>query len=584
MLKDETIRDWLSLRLKRSLDILCQKEGVRLSNYSIRIDYPPNFSLGQYASPLAMQLSRFFDKKPQELAHGLVQTLRDDDELMPYVEKIELAPPAFINFTLKSNIASAIFPHHSNGLEEYLKRLMRPRGKIIVEFVSANPTGPLNIVSARAAAFGDSLCRILAVAGYQVYREYYVNDYGNQVYWLGISLAYRYAEALGLGLPLPENAYQGEYLKDIVKKISAELKLPEFPKEEKAFFEWACEHAMAFALPAMQYIVANQRQDLKDFRVEFDNFFYESSLHPQAVNETFQFLKANGQVYEKDGAWFLLSSEKGDDKDRVVIRSDGRPTYFLADIAYHRKKIERGFDKILNLWGPDHHGYIARMRSALSALGFLQDNPERFSVLIVQQVNLIEGGKTVVMSKRLGKFQTMRDLLNRIPVDVCRYFFVMRGASNHLDFDLELATTQSERNPVYYIQYAHARIHSIFRQAGLNFDEFPIDFRGKESYLEGHFRKELLFYVLRLAEEIQDIARNYELQSLAVWLYETAHYFSQFYSLKQENNVLRLYREKPQEGEALLSLIKLVALALEKGLFLLGISAPRAMHREDEIP
>jgi len=551
--------------------------GVDYTGTAVRVDYPPEYSMGHYATPVAMELARAFRKSPKEIA-GLLKESIEKDAKNPF-EKVSVEGPGFINLFLKNSILSSLFQKEFS-FDNWLSSLFRAsrEAPVIFEYVSANPTGPLNIVSARAAAVGDSISRVMKRAGLSVFREYYVNDYGNQVRLLGISFAWRYLEKNSIAAEFPEEGYRGEYIKDIleiilsVEPLPAELALPS-PGDAG---EWLERAGQWFGPRGVQRILETQKKDLSDFGAEFDSFFLESSLHDDGrVQAVLEILKDRGAVYEQEGAWFFRSTDYGDDKDRVVVRGDGRPTYLLADIAYHYSKMQRGYKKVFDIWGPDHHGYIARLSGALTALGFGAQALEEFKVLIVQQVNLLEGGKPVVMSKRLGQFQTMRDLLEKIPPEVSRFFFVTRAQSTHLDFDLELALNQSSQNPVYYIQYAHARIHSIFREAGFSFDA---DFSSADlpAHLTGSHRDELLFFALRFPEEIFEIAHNREVQRLPVYLTDLATLFTKFYHAK-ENRIKDLLSSDPVLAHALLALIRFVSFTLREGLSLLGISAPEKM-------
>jgi len=551
--------------------------GIEHALAPVRIDYPPEYSMGQYATPVAMELARAFRKSPKEIAGLLKESIEKDAE-NPF-EKVSVEGPGFINLFLRHSVLSPLF-EKDFSFDSWLNSIFPASNEapVIFEYVSANPTGPLNIVSARAAAVGDSISRVMKRAGLSVFREYYVNDYGNQVRLLGISFAWRYLEKQGVVAEFPEEGYRGEYIKDILEiiledeQLPAKLSLPASGEEA----DWLERAGQWFGPRGVQRILETQKKDLSDFGAEFDSFFLESSLHEDGrVQGVFEVLKNRDAVYEQEGAWFFRSTNYGDDKDRVVIRGDGRPTYLLADIAYHYSKMQRGKKKIFDIWGPDHHGYIARLSGALTALGFGEDPNEEFKVLIVQQVNLLEGGKPVVMSKRLGQFQTMHDLLEKIPPEVSRFFFVTRGQSTHLDFDLELALNQSSQNPVYYIQYAHARIHSIFREAGISFDA---DFSSADlpAHLTGAHRDELLFFALRFPEEIFEIAHNREVQRLPVYLTDLATLFTKFYHAK-ENRIKDLLDSDLKQAHALLALIRFVSFTLREGLSLLGISAPEKM-------
>lgn len=577
-----TLREELSAEIEQAVKDYAGAENIELpGTFSARVEYPPEKKMGQYASPVAMELARVFKKNPRQIAAEIESRLEAGELYKSSIEKMSIEGPGFLNFYLNNNALRMFFSPEFNASEwladNAAVKEKEPR-KILFEFVSANPTGPLNIVSARAAAVGDSICRVLSAVGHDVSPEYYVNDFGNQVKLLGESFAYRYAQSIGIDCELPENAYRGEYIIEFTEKIAAEYELPDHIKNVSSDSfneEWVQEAGRFFAGPAIDELTATQRSDLNNFRVHFDRFFSEATLHESnEVSDVFTVLEKKGVLYEKDNAVYFRSTDYGDDKDRVVRRSDGRPTYLLADIAYHRNKVNRGFHEIYDIWGPDHHGYIARLSGAMQALGFATGSEkEKFQVLIVQQVNMLENGKPVVMSKRLGQFQTMRDLIDKIPVDVSRYFFVARAQSSHLDFDLELALTENQNNPVYYIQYAHARIHSIFKQVSaepagrIAFDE---------AWLENEERRELLTAMLRFKEEVLDISENLEVHRLPAYLYDLASLFTSFYH-SRDNVLVELKESDPQQAEFLLVILKNTAEILRTGLELLGISAPESM-------
>jgi len=549
-------------------------------DFAARIDYTPELKFGHYATPVAMELAKTLRQNPRAIAQKIIEHLESEA-----FAKTEIAGAGFINITLAAKGIADIL--NFTNLADWLKANADETAaeKIIFEYVSANPTGPMNIVSARAASVGDSITRVLGAVGNAVFREYYVNDYGNQVEKLGLSFAYRYLQKYK-SVALPEDCYQGEYVSEYLDTILNAEKLPEniiLSREKIAAFDeiaWLKNASTFFAPLGVRAILKEQQKDLQAFRAEFDNFFSEASLHAKgAVMAAGAALAERGKIRIEDGAQVFISTEYGDDKDRVVVRSDARPTYLLADIAYHADKVARGFKKIIDIWGPDHHGYIARLTGALRALGFGDAAGEEFKVIIAQQVNLLENGEPVVMSKRLGKFQTMRDLLEKIPIDVCRWFFVQRALSTHLDFDLTLALDQSKKNPVYYVQYAHARIHSIFRET--NYAKHELHLADLYPYYAASSeREELYLYLLRFPELLQDIARNYEIQRLPEYLYQVATLFTHFYHGKN-NRIKDLQSTNSSEGDALLALCAFAAQVLETGLSLLGISAPREMHRED---
>ena len=607
------LRRHLKKELYRLTKDHLKKAGIDLntSGFSLSrasFDYAPNLALGHYASNVSMLLTKVLEKKPHDIAGDLKKKILEDSEIKDKLEKVEIAGAGFLNFFLNSN-AFSIFFEERFSIEEWLDSSFKPEEKnapkkIHFEFVSANPTGPLNIVSARSAAIGDSICRVLKRTQKQAFKEYYVNDFGNQVQLLGISFAARYLQSQGIPAEVPENGYHGEYIKDVLASLLKKNQLPEpladiqsLRSGGKGVLEnWLREAGQFFTPLAIEALLESHKKDLKDFRVEFDHFFSEKILHQEnQVEECFQILSERGHVYEKDGAFLFKSMAFGDDKDRVLKKSDTAPTYFLSDIAYHLNKFSRGYSHVYDMWGPDHHGYIARLKGALQAsLG--EEISQNFEVLIVQQVNLIEQGKSVVMSKRLGQFHSMRDLIDKIPVDVSRYFFVSRSQSQHLNFDLELALDQSDKNPVYYIQYAHARIHSIFRECverGVieKRQEAEVFWEGGlqrsfiaknlDQWTQKAYRNILLFELLRFVDELDMISENREVHKLTTYLYDLAHSFTKFYH-HPENRIIRLLeKSNPEdlraEGTALLRICQITAMVLKEGLSLIGIRAPDQM-------
>jgi arginyl-tRNA synthetase len=612
-----------------------------IENYTARVEYPPGTDKGHYSTPVAMECAKKFKSNPREIAIEIVQKIKEDQKANEYFEKIEIANQGFINFYISTN-AHLLMLQKFNQDSKSIFNLVKTKNtdkKIIFEFVSANPTGPLNIVSARAAAVGDAICRIIKICNYNIHREYYVNDYGNQVRLLGLSLAARYLQKLGHNVDLPEEGYQGEYIKKILDEILIDHPIgDDYDREYISYFltenlmpkpidQFKGKHirpikvqieeifqknlevksvekmnfdltnpkhndvfeqlGSLFGVLAVIRLKFTHKDDLSSFHVEFDKFFSESSLHikdengKSAVDKVKEELIKSGHTKLEDGAVLFKSTDFGDDKDRVIVRSDSRPTYLLADIAYHKNKIDRGFTHIYDIWGPDHHGYIARLKGALKALGFPDEKKdEAFEVMIVQQVNMIEDGKPVVMSKRLGKFHTMTDLLAKIPADVVRYFFLMRSQSSHLDFDLDLAMTHSSKNPVYYIQYAHARICSIFREAKKDIDgEISVSnaMSGVTSQqIKMAAREELLLMLWRFPEFIEQISINFEVQLLSEYLYSVATVFTRFYHEK-ENRILTLLESNPAEADFLLKICQVTRQVIQEGLGLLGISAPDKM-------
>jgi len=591
----KTIKNKLSDSIFNVIKKIAAENNLPEYSGKVKIEYPPKAEMGNYSTPVAMELARIFKDKPSIIAENILSELKKDTNLFIYFEEAKIQGPGFINFYLSETFYSEFFNSMgASGIENIQKTLYsREEGaeekpSVIFEFVSANPTGPLNIVSARAAAVGDSICRIMRKTCIPVHSEYYVNDYGNQVRLLGLSFSYRYLQSLGAEISLPEDCYQGQYIIDVLKEILDEgMSLPKLPasieeydQSSELWKEYINSTSEVFAPAAIERLRQTHENDLGKFRVHFDQFFSEKTLHDSdQVMSVEKELESKGFVYVEEKAKFFRSTDFDDDKDRVIVRADGRPTYLMADIAYHKTKINRGYSKIMNIWGPDHHGYIARLSGAISALGFGPNNKsnkhEEFRVLIVQQVNMIEDGKSVVMSKRLGKFHTMHDLLKNIPVDVVRYFFLMRSQSSHLDFDLDLALTESNKNPVYYIQYAHARINSIFREAAVDINE-PISMEVKGMIKSNPSREKLLAGLYRYFEIVEDISTSLEVHLLADYLYETASLFTSFYH-DLENRVVKKLKDNREEGMLLLGICQWTKWILHDGLELLGVSAPEKM-------
>ncbi|MDX1961406.1 MAG: arginine--tRNA ligase [Leptospiraceae bacterium] len=548
------------------------------SNLKIRIEYSRDERFGDYSTPFLMENKETLGP-PLDNSKQIIPIL----ERSELFEKVDFTMPGFINFKIsKKTLNSYLF---QIAEKDIFPELTKPL-KIIFEFVSANPTGPLNIVSARAAAMGDIICNLLQKVGHKVHREFYVNDFGNQVFLLGVACLARLREALGETLTfqeegdnteisillekniLPSESYRGEYIKEISSALYSE------PEKKKIIDELLQNKeyeklSNQFSIWAVSFNLEKQKKDLAAFGVHFDEFFSERSLHEKG--EVIEVLKYLKPYLKTEGEKIsFLSTEFGDDKDRVVVREDGRPTYLLADICYHKTKVDRGFQKIINIWGPDHHGYITRLSGAMQALGLDKDS---FQVLIAQQVNLLSKGEKLKMSKRLGQFQTMSDLIEFLGEnykDVGRYFFIARSLETPLDFDLDLAKEESEKNPVYYLQYAHARIQSIFREIGSKGKKE--DFETLE-YTEE--RRRLSVLIAKFPEEILDAAKLFEPHRLANYLKNLAKAFTQVYSAKE--NRLKDADSGTQSGLAFL--LATTAICLSSGLEILGINAPERMER-----
>lgn len=536
------------------------KPGTTLA--PIALEVPRQRGHGDLAASIAMQLASPLKKAPLEIAHALksdLETRLSSSILAESIERIDVVPPGFINFFLKPTFLYAV-------LEEVLREGFRygrgngGRGKkAMVEFVSANPTGALSVAHGRQAAVGDALANLLDFSGYRVSREYYLNDEGTQIDLLGVSILARAKESVGMEAAFPENGYKGAYIRQLaeafLKKTSR--KALESPR--------AKELARDFGV---RELVAVIRQDLDRFGVKFDRWFSQKSLRRFGyLTGTLNRLKRRGVLYEKEGAWWLKSTDFGDDKDRVVIRSDGRLTYIAADIAYHRKKFERGFSLLVNLWGPDHHGYIPRLKAAIEALGF---PPAALQVVIVQLCTLKRGEETIPMSTREGEFITSTQVVEEVGRDAARFFFLLRKADAHLEFDLALAKQHSLENPVYYIQYAHARISSILKNPD-SARALRLNEKGSLNLLKAPEELELLRALREFPGAVEVCAKSLEPFGMVVYLQRLAEGFHRFYDKH------RVLSDDLSLSAARLSLIQGMKIVLATGLRLLGVSAPEKM-------
>lgn len=523
----------------------------------IKIEYPKEERFGDYASSFALESAKILRKSPIDIGN----TMKGFIEESAIVDKVEVVKPGFINIFLSTDFLYSTLMNIREQADDYGKFQKENPEKINIEFVSANPTGPLNVVSARAAAVGDTIANLLEAAGNTADREYYINDYGNQVYLLGKSVLARYKELLGEKSDFPEDGYHGEYIKKIAeecRKYSSEINSISDVDELIDFF----------AKKAIEHNVNGQKEDLKSFNINYRTFFPEKTLHENGdVEKTLKLLEDKGVIYEKESKKIFRSTDYGDDKDRVVVREDGRPTYLLADIAYHKNKIDRGYDRLIDIWGPDHHGYIARLKGAVKAMGY-GDN--KLNILIAQQVNLIMQGEIKKMSKRLGKFSVMKDLIEDVGTDVARYFFIMRTMESHLDFDIELAKRESSENPVFYLQYAHARICSIFREAEKR-DILYEPEKSSAEYLNNPEAISLMKLMIRFPEDVFDAAEKTEPHRIASYLLKLAQRYHKFYT---EHRVLS---DDKVMTNTYLALCEGVKIILKNGLKLLGISAPESM-------
>jgi len=553
------IREELHHILSKAQKAAVEKGELPDCDYpEIKIEYPREAKFGDYATPFALECAKLIKKSPMETGEILKKYITGNS----LVGEVDVVKPGFINIFISYDYLFAGILKAFKEKHDYGKRVKSLPMRYNIEFVSANPTGPLNVVSARAAAIGDTIANLLEANGDLADREFYVNDFGNQVNLLGVSVIERIKEIKGEEFSFPDDGYHGEYVKDIaawiVENFDSEL-------NRCAGISEAVEFA---AVKAIEYNVGSQKKDLEDFNVIFKKWFHESTLHTGGdVLKTFDLLENNRYIYEEEGKKFFRSCDFGDDKDRVVIRDDGRPTYLLADIAYHNNKLSRGYDRVVDIWGPDHHGYIARLAGAVEALGYAK---EKFKVLIAQQVNLIMDGESVKMSKRLGNFSTMRELIEEVGVDVSRYFFVMRSMDSHLDFDLNLAKKNSSENPVFYLQYAHARICSIFREA----EKRGIDYKPEEvlpGFLNTPLAITLMKLIAKFPEEICDAAEAFEPHRIASFLMKVAQSYHRFYT---EHRILG---DDPVTTQAYLLLSDSARIVIRNGLKILGVSAPESM-------
>lgn len=554
------IVEQVKTKLKEEIKAAVLKAGLAAEEQipDVVLEIPKEKAHGDYSTNMAMQLARVAKRAPRAIAEELIAHF---DRSKASIEKIELAGPGFINFYMNNSYLTDLIPTILNAGEKYGETTVGGGQKVQVEFVSANPTGDLHLGHARGAAVGDSLCNILAKAGYDVSREYYINDAGNQINNLAKSLEARYFQALGMEKEMPEDGYHGADIIEIGKRLAAESGDKYVEMDEKERFE-------LFRQYGLDEEMAKLKRDLEDFRVGFDVWFSETSLYQNGkIDEALDALRATGYIYEQDGATWLRSTDFGDDKDRVLIKQDGSYTYLTPDIAYHKDKLDRGFEKLINIWGADHHGYIPRMRAAIQALGYDRDALE---VEIIQLVHLYKNGEKMKMSKRTGKAVTMRDLVDEVGLDATRYFFAMRSSDTHLDFDLDLAVSESNENPVYYAQYAHARISSILRQGeeqGVTVDA-GVDLSGIDSEKEIDLLKKLGEF----PQAVSEAALKRVPHRITNYIFELASTFHSFY-----NAAKVLDSDNQERTKARVALVKAVQITMKNALLLIGVSAPEKM-------
>jgi len=579
------LKSHLQKLIYTALDQLELNDSVIPSSTNIQIEKTRDEGHGNFASNIAMVLAKSVDNNPRDLANNIVEHIPKSY----LIYKVEVAGPGFINFFLDQNAYLNIVKEIISRQETYGHTEYGQNESILIEFVSANPTGPLHVGHGRGAAYGAAVANLLNAVGYRVDKEYYVNDAGRQMDILALSIWLRYLQLCNIKLIYPEQAYQGEYINSIANNLfsehgdylKSEVNLP--PLETESNIETYLDELINLAKTqlgsdnyelifntGLNKILKEIRTDLEEFGVTYDKWIFEKSMIiNDQINACITKLKNNNYIYEKDGAQWFNSSKLGDEKDRVVVRDNGQTTYFASDIAYHNSKIERGYSKIIDIWGADHHGYIARVKAALEALSH---DSEKLVILLVQFVSLYRGNKKLQMSTRSGQYITLKELMQEVGKDATRFFYIMRKSEQHLDFDLELAKSESIENPVYYIQYAHARICSVLIQLidkGFHYD--PDQTMGDLTLLTDIHEKAIMTRLAQYPEILHTAAVNYEPHQLGYFLRDLANDFHTYYNARQflvDNNELR---------NARVTLIYATRQIIRNGLELLGVSAPESM-------
>lgn len=524
------------------------------------IEKPADKKNGDFSSNIAMAGARTFHGAPRMIAEAIVKNFSLDGG---YIDRCEIAGPGFINFYLSDKYYSDVLKDIVASGNSYGRSDYGEGKRILVEFVSANPTGPMHIGNARGGAIGDCLASVLDTAGYDVQREFYVNDAGNQIEKFATSLEVRYLQECGKNVELPEDAYHGEDITVHARNFFSEVgdKYAECDSQKRR------DALVAYALPKN---IAGLEADLGKYRIKYDKWFRESTLHKDgSVKKVIEALKEKGVTYEQDGALWFKASEFGNDKDIVLIRANGIPTYIVPDIAYHYNKlVTRGYDKAIDVLGADHHGYIPRMKAALTALGL---DADRLDIVIMQMVRLVRNGETIKLSKRSGKAITLNTLLEEIPIDAARFFFNLREPNSHFDFDLELAAKQSSENPVYYVQYAHARICSIIKKAAEEGIEVVTPSAEALNRLNSDEERDLISHLAGLTDEIIGAAKNYDPAKITHYVIDLATLFHKFY------NAHRVVSDDKELTEARLFLCTAVKNTIKNILVMLKVDVPEAM-------
>ena len=582
------MKDQLQDLLNKCIQELISKGTLNEMPSKIRIDHTKDNSHGDYATNIALMLSKQAKMSPVELAKIII----DQFEQKSFIKKIEIAGPGFINFFMSQETSSSIVNEIIDQAALYGSSEIGHGKKVLLEYVSANPTGPLHVGHGRGAAYGATVSNLLRNAGFIVDNEYYVNDAGRQMDILTVSIYLRYLTICGESLRFPDNGYQGQYINDIAQVIY-EASGQEFHLKSDLVFENVSKDGSeggdkeihidqlieraksilgdrfkAVFKVGIESILGGIKNDLAEFGVIFEKWFSEQSLIDSGLSEAcISKLKDSKNLYEKDGALWFKTTNYGDEKDRVVVRDNGNHTYFASDIAYHLEKLERGYDKIINVWGADHHGYIQRVKASIEALGH---DPNKLEILLVQFANLYRGGSKVQMSTRSGSFVTLEDLRAEVGNDAARFFYILRKSEQHMDFDLDLAKSKTNENPVYYIQYAHARICSVFRQA----DEKEIELDVSQTnltLLTEEVEKDLLRELSRFKSVLESSAIQYEPHQLAYYLRDLSNHFHSYY------NACKFIVDDKNLTQARLALISATQQILKNGLSILGVGAPESM-------
>jgi len=553
-------KDILKSAFEAAVEAAALEQGWELpEGLEITFGVPKSEDLGDYSCNVAMVLAKRLRTNPRQVAQAIISKVGDGAQI---IERLEVAGPGFINIFLKDEWWQGSIREILTEPSGYGKRESDAPQKIQIEFVSANPVGPLNVVSARAAALGDSMANLLQAVGHTVEREYLVNDAGNQAFIFGQSVASRYMALLGRDYPFPENGYVGDYIGDVAQQIY---------EESGAEFEDMNDDAVfnRFNTVALNRMIELQRQTLLGYAVDFDVWFSDRKLRDKgALKQVMAILDGSKKAFESEGAKWFRATDYGDKRDRVLVKKDGEATYLLSDLAYHRDKFERDFDELIVIWGPDHQGQVQGLLGGVEAMGF---DPKKMKMIISGHIRLLRDGEALAMSKRAGEFISMDELLADVGKDAARFFFLLRGASSHLDFDMDLAKKETPENPVYYVQYAHARVCSIFKKAAEKGVEYNEDLPAADLSLLDPDEVRIAKRLCRFPETVERSAAKLEPHNLCYFLIDLASDFHSYY------NKTKVLTDDPDLTTARLALSAAVRQVIANGLALIGVSAPEAM-------